>query len=136
MCIVSAQPAHLKGSEPNAVKVRFGSKADSCSAATHVRFTPNSDRESGHPQEFMSALPPKADMCSALAHVCFGPIADIYHYSTTSSASAINLAGISKFSAFAVLRLITKSNLVDCITGKSEGFSPLRIRPTYMPAWR
>src|SRR5262245_1637021 len=43
--------------------VRFGSKADSCSAATHVRFTPNSDRESGHPQEFMSALPPKADIC-------------------------------------------------------------------------
>jgi hypothetical protein len=44
------------------INVRFGSKADSCSAATHVRFTPNSDRESGHPQEFMSALPPKADI--------------------------------------------------------------------------
>jgi len=28
------------------VNVCFGSKADSCSAATHVRFTPNSDRES------------------------------------------------------------------------------------------
>src|SRR5215472_6265098 len=56
--------------------VCFGSKADSCSAATHVRFTPNSDRESGHPQEFMSALPPKADMCGAHTHVCFGPKAD------------------------------------------------------------
>ena len=30
--------------------VRFGSKADSCSAATHVRFTPNSDKESRHVQ--------------------------------------------------------------------------------------
>jgi hypothetical protein len=27
--------------------VRFGSKADMCNAPTHVRFTPNSDRESG-----------------------------------------------------------------------------------------
>ena len=45
--------------------VDFGSKAGSWSAATHVRFTPNSDRESGHPQEVMSALPPKADMCTA-----------------------------------------------------------------------
>src|SRR5262245_47626785 len=59
------------------VDVRFGSKADSCSAATHVRFAPNSDRESGHTQPVMSALPPKADMCGATAHVCFGPKADI-----------------------------------------------------------
>lgn len=28
--------------------VRFGSQADMCSAQGHVRFTPNSDRESGH----------------------------------------------------------------------------------------
>jgi hypothetical protein len=56
--------------------VRFGSKADICAAKTHVRFTPNSDRESEIPQNVMSALPPKADMCSALAHVCFGPKAD------------------------------------------------------------
>ena len=42
----------------------------------HVRFAPNSDRESGFPHKVMSALSPKADMCSALAHVCFGPKAD------------------------------------------------------------
>src|SRR5262245_19504852 len=29
--------------------VRFGSKADMCGATSHVRFTPNSDRESGFP---------------------------------------------------------------------------------------
>jgi hypothetical protein len=29
----------------------------------------------------------------------------------------------------AVLRLITKSNFVDCWTGKSAAFSPLRMRP-------
>jgi hypothetical protein len=48
-----------------------------CAAKGHVRFTPNSDRESGFPQQAMSALPPKADTCSALAYVCFGPRADI-----------------------------------------------------------
>jgi CRISPR/Cas system CSM-associated protein Csm3 (group 7 of RAMP superfamily) len=47
-----------------------------CNAIGHVRFTPNSDRESGFSQRVMSALPPKADMCGALADVCFGPIAD------------------------------------------------------------
>jgi hypothetical protein len=39
--------------------VRFGSKADICGAPTHVRFTPNSDRESELPQKVMSALPRK-----------------------------------------------------------------------------
>jgi hypothetical protein len=46
--------------------VRFGSKADMCAAKRHVRFTPNSDRESGFRQNVMSALPPKADMCGAV----------------------------------------------------------------------
>ena len=58
-------------------KVRFGSKADIRTAKSHVRFTSNNDRESGFPQNGMSALPRKADMCGAQAHVCFGPIADI-----------------------------------------------------------
>jgi hypothetical protein len=57
--------------------VRFGSKADTCAATSRVRFTPVSDRESGHPKNAMSALPPKADMCGARANVCYGPIADI-----------------------------------------------------------
>src|SRR5262245_63710777 len=71
--MVSGQAGLVKGR----FDVRFGSKADSCSAATHVRFTPNSDRKSRHPQTAMSALPLKADMCTAQAHVCFGPKADI-----------------------------------------------------------
>src|SRR5262249_892259 len=44
------------------VHVRFGSKADICSAKGHVRFTPNSDRKSGFPHKVMSALPPKANI--------------------------------------------------------------------------
>src|SRR5262249_49218025 len=50
-------------------------------------------------------------------------------HSITSSASASSLSGTSRPSAFAVLRLMTSSNLVGCITGKSAGFAPLRIRP-------
>ena len=38
--------------------VRFGSEADICAATIHVRFTPNSDRESRTP---------------ATGHVCFTP---------------------------------------------------------------
>jgi hypothetical protein len=49
--------------------VRFGSEADMRVAKSDVRFTPNSDRESGFPQKSMSALPPKADMCVAKSDV-------------------------------------------------------------------
>jgi hypothetical protein len=48
-----------------------------CAAKSDVRFTPNSDRESGLRQTVMSALPPKADMCSAMSNVSYGPEADI-----------------------------------------------------------
>ena len=33
---------------PKIKNVRFGSEADMCAAPTHVRFSPNSDRKSGH----------------------------------------------------------------------------------------
>jgi len=59
--------------------VCYGSLADICSAKGHVRFAPNSDRESRLAQTVMSALPAKADMCGAARHVRFGPIADIVH---------------------------------------------------------
>jgi hypothetical protein len=60
--------------------VRFGSEADMCDAQAHVRFTPNSDRNSGRALTVMSALPPKADMCGATGNVGYGPIADIVAY--------------------------------------------------------
>ena len=53
----------------------------------------------------------------------------IVAYSITSSARASSVGGISSPSALAVLRLMTRSNLVGCTTGRSAGFSPLRIRP-------
>ena len=50
-------------------------------------------------------------------------------HSITSSARASNDEGTSTPNVFAVLRLITSSNLVDCTTGRSAGLVPLRIRP-------
>ena len=46
------------------------------------------------------------------------------------SAVANKVSGMVRPSDFAVLRLITVSILVDCCTGRLEGFSPLRMRPT------
>jgi len=51
-------------------------------------------------------------------------------HSITSSARASSDGGTVRPSALAVRRLIRKSNLVACCTGRSAGFSPLRIRPT------
>ena len=50
-------------------------------------------------------------------------------HSMTSSARATSVGGISRPSALAVLRLITRSNFTGCWTGKLAGFSPLRMRP-------
>src|SRR5262249_53874546 len=49
-------------------------------------------------------------------------------HSITSSARASNVAGTSRPSVLAVFRLITNSNLVAACTGRSAGFSPLRMR--------
>src|SRR5262249_29585127 len=51
-------------------------------------------------------------------------------HSITSSARASSVGEISRPRARAVLRLITNSNLVDCWTGRSDGFAPLRILST------
>src|SRR6266436_3386947 len=50
-------------------------------------------------------------------------------YSITWSARASNVAGTSMPSVLAVFRLITSSNLIGLVTGRSAGFSPFRTRP-------
>src|SRR5262249_44630311 len=57
-------------------------------------------------------------------------------HSITSSARASSVAGTSRPSALAVLRLISISNLVGCSTGRSAGFAPLKILSTYSAARR
>src|SRR6516165_9581300 len=51
-------------------------------------------------------------------------------HSITSSARASNVAGTRRPSAFAVIRLTIRSNLVGCWTGRSAGFAPRRILST------
>jgi hypothetical protein len=50
-------------------------------------------------------------------------------HSITSSARPSNQSGTVRASALAVLRLMINSTFVACCTGRSAGFSPLRIRP-------
>jgi len=113
--IVAAQTCTGKGP----VHVRFGSKADICGATSHVCFAPDSDRESGLPQKVMSALSGHRRT-----------------YSITSSAVVRSDGGTVRLRAFAVLRLIARSNLVGCSTGKSSGLSPFNILSTYLAARR
>src|SRR5467141_3406529 len=54
-------------------------------------------------------------------------------YSMTSSAMASTPGGIVRPSIRAIWALMTSSNLVDCTTGKSAVFAPLRMRPVYTP---
>ncbi len=48
-------------------------------------------------------------------------------YSMTLSARRSSVCGIVSPNAFAVLRLMTNSNLVGCWIGRSAGLAPLRI---------
>ena len=51
-------------------------------------------------------------------------------HSITSSARASRLSGTVRPSAFTVVRLMTRSNLVGSRNGKSAGLAPRRMRPT------
>jgi len=59
----------------------FAAPASPTCAGQIIRFTLDSDRESGPRQDVMSALPSQADMCAARGDVCLGPIADIARHS-------------------------------------------------------
>src|SRR5262249_10367702 len=57
-------------------------------------------------------------------------------HSITSSARASSAGGTVRPSILGVCALMTSSNLLDCTTGRSAGFAPLRMRPVYTPMWR
>src|SRR5437016_3054063 len=58
------------------------------------------------------------------------------HYWMTSSARPSSDGGIVRPSAFAVFRLMTRSNFVGCSMGRSPGLAPLRILSTKYAARR
>ena len=83
----------------------------------------------------MSAIPPTAAEKRTSILVRFVPFATKGtaakpRYSITSSARASSAGGTVRPIDFAVLILMTSSYLVGCCTGKSLGFSPLRMRST------
>src|SRR5262249_6955888 len=53
-------PPRCASQQNRTFNVRFGSKADMCGANSDVRFTPNSDRESGFPQTDHVRFTPKS----------------------------------------------------------------------------
>src|SRR6266436_5833583 len=57
-------------------------------------------------------------------------------HSITSSARPESGSGTVMPSPLAILRLIISSTFVDCWTGRSAGFSPLRMRPVLTPTRR
>src|SRR6516162_8635804 len=95
-----------------------------------VRFVPKADIGE---DVIDVALPPKADIGTQSWNVRFVPKADIlrcsedHRYSITWSARPSSGKGSFSPRPSAVFRLITRSNLVACMTGKSLGASPLRI---------
>src|SRR5262245_40401706 len=52
-------------------------------------------------------------------------------HSITSSARASSVEGTVRPMILAVVRFMTKSNLVGCSTGRSAGFAPRKILSTY-----
>jgi hypothetical protein len=95
------------------------------------RVTSVRSRRSG-----MSAMPPIPTELMRHNKTSRGAMTGLMHcskehrHSIVSSARSRSEVGIVMPSALAVLRLITNSNLVGCITGRSAGLSPLRILPT------
>ena len=100
-------------------RVRYGSAADIGAATSDVCFTPESRRVQCK------------DSCLLSANS-----GHRYSYSITSSARASSAGGTVRPRLLAVLRLITSSYLVGACTGRSAGFSPLRMRSIYLAAPR
>jgi len=86
------------------MNVRFGSKADICSAKRHVRFTPNSDVD-----------------CDTGECPLWAKSRHPTNHSITSSAVVKSDGGIVRPSDFAVFKLITNSNFAGFTTGRSAG---------------
>jgi len=80
-------------------------------------------------RSLMSALPPESGRVPDTGGRLESAISrhSVIH-SITSSARASSVGGTLRPSALAVFRLITSSNFVGPWTGRSAGFSPLRMR--------
>src|SRR5215813_1293416 len=80
----------------------------------------------GAPRYFASVPKPAVTVA---AHAVCGR----QSYSITSSAVASRVGGTARPSIVAVWTFKTSSSLLDCATGKSASFAPLRMPPTLIP---
>src|SRR5262249_45433863 len=80
---------------------------------------------------FLCPLYPRKRACGEQSRMAAkGQKRALEFYSISSLACASSAGGTVMPSAFAVFRLITSSCLVGACTGRSAGFSPLRMRST------
>ena len=91
-----------------AANVRFGSKADILMCRADVRFTPKSRHR-------------RAQVACPLCAKSTYAMQQKMSYSISSLARCRNDSGIVSPIALAVVRLMTRSNLVGCPTGRSAG---------------
>ena len=104
--------------------------------AQRLRMSALGQKRTSDCRLLMSALPPKSGHCETLlgcllcANSGSSASQKTRGYWMTSSAVASNDAGTVRPSALAVFRLMTISNFVGPCTGRSVGFSPLRILST------
>src|SRR5262249_26897636 len=113
---MSAPSIHVRYSPETA-----GTGVGGAAGPRHVTHPPN-------PGGPLRVRPERPRCCAADQRDELAPL-----HSITSSARASSIGGISKPRRLAVLRLITNSNFVDWITGRSAGLAPLRMRPVLMP---
>jgi hypothetical protein len=109
----------------------IAAKSDHSCPSWHFRTTPSWAECPLSPTADMPPHLSRAAMCHKRTHAPQQtPCTAATFYSITSSARASRVGGISRPSALAVFRLITSSYLVGACTGRSAGFSPLRMRST------
>src|SRR6478672_7898966 len=119
----------IRPAEDNNLPHHWGSAAVLCvTAYVRVRLPTWVKIGKAPCEHIFSAVHPTTDIAKILRHVRFVPTSGSGRsHSMTSSARASNVGGKSRPSNLAVLRLRTRSYFDACSTGKSDGFSPLRI---------
>src|SRR5262249_56432816 len=117
--VAAVEPAQLR--EPLHERRYAGLKLRIVSGAEHQHA------DAPHPLALLSARRERPCCRAAEQHDELAPP----HHSITSSARASSVDGTSRRSARAVLRLIASTNLVACITGRSAGCAPFRMRAAY-----
>jgi len=129
----SQLPSSYRGCQCNWLPHRRNRDGNStCKLGVRVFTQPGSNSEVRPPERQVRSTPnnrPRrtAPACPGCAMKRLTHRSKWRRYSITSSASASKIGGMAISNARAVLRLMTRLNLVGCSTGISPGFTPCRI---------